>query len=223
MNFVDLVNRVKVECGVSGPTVATLQGSLPREIERLKGWVQSSWEEVQSRHVDWTFLRIESGRIVNEMENIVASDEVLADSVERFVCDSFRIGSNNAGRDASLPLTYVEYQEFRNGIGLNPEPRGRPVAVTMRPHDRVLMLAPTPDGTYELHYDYIRTPQILTNDDDEPIVASKHHMIIVWNAMIRYGRYEAASEILSDAMANYRRMFASLEVAYLPEMKFGAL
>ena len=56
MNFLQLVNRTRVECGVTGPALATAQ-NLTGEAARIASWVTSAWIDIQTSKEDWLFMR----------------------------------------------------------------------------------------------------------------------------------------------------------------------
>ena len=55
-NYVGIVNALKTECGVSGAVLSTLANQVV-EINRLAGWVNQAWVDIQEIHDDWFFLR----------------------------------------------------------------------------------------------------------------------------------------------------------------------
>jgi len=56
MNYLQLVNRTRVECGITGPTLTTVQ-SLTGEAARIANWVTSAWVDIQTSKEDWLFMR----------------------------------------------------------------------------------------------------------------------------------------------------------------------
>ena len=56
MNLLQLTNQTRVECGVSGPTLSSVQ-NLTGESARILAWVQQAWIDVQTSKEDWLFLR----------------------------------------------------------------------------------------------------------------------------------------------------------------------
>lgn len=56
MRFIDLVIRVKQECGVSGPDPITVTGQT-KMLKRICDWVSQSWTEIQEERPDYDFLR----------------------------------------------------------------------------------------------------------------------------------------------------------------------
>lgn len=216
MDFVALVERLRMECGVSGPTITTVQGNLPREIERLKKWVVTAWEEAQLKHPDWEFLRVASSHVIPLHASLLNPAEYAAGSVAEWKIDSFRIASDGGGFDASVPISFLDYETWRITDGLDSNLYSRPNSITVRIKDRALLVGPSADAQYELYYDYYRTPQVLSADADVPICPARFHMIVIYNAMQMYGRYEAAPEVLADGARNYRRMLAEMEIDQLP-------
>ena len=51
MNYLQLVNRTRVECGITGPTLTTVQ-SLTGEAARIANWVTSAWVDIQTSKED---------------------------------------------------------------------------------------------------------------------------------------------------------------------------
>lgn len=56
MNYLQLVNRARVECGVSGNALATTQNQTG-ENARFTSWVSTAYVDVQSAKDDWNFMR----------------------------------------------------------------------------------------------------------------------------------------------------------------------
>jgi hypothetical protein len=56
MNYLDMVKRVKLECGVAGVDPTTVTGQI-KEIGRICAWVAQAWVEIQEERPDYDFLR----------------------------------------------------------------------------------------------------------------------------------------------------------------------
>ena len=52
MNFLQLVESLRIEVAASGRPITTLQGGLAAETNRLKRWVASAWNDIQLAHTD---------------------------------------------------------------------------------------------------------------------------------------------------------------------------
>ena len=55
MNQLQLVQRLQLECGVSG-TVTTAQNQIG-SIGRLVTWINQAWDDIQTEHDDWIWMR----------------------------------------------------------------------------------------------------------------------------------------------------------------------
>lgn len=219
MNFAALVERLRMECAVSGPEITTVQGTLPREIGRLTKWIITAWEEVQLKHPDWEFLRIASSHSIPQYASLLNPAEYAAGTVSDWKIDTFRLAASGAGFDESVPISFLDYETWRITDGLDSTLYARPNSITVRIKDKALFIGPSADVAYELYYDYYRTPQALSADADIPLCPARFHMAIVYRAMQMYGRYEAAPEVLSDGVRNYRRMLAEMENDQLPAVQ----
>lgn len=56
MNYVQLVDRLRQECGVSGSTITTTVGQAG-EYARLVTWINQAWLDVQMARHDWGWMR----------------------------------------------------------------------------------------------------------------------------------------------------------------------
>jgi hypothetical protein len=216
MTFVELVERLRMECGVSGPTIETVQGSLPREIARLKAWTITAWDAIQRKHPDWVFMRLQSSTTIPQYGSALAITEHTAGTVASWVADTMRIGADGGTFADSIKLPCIEYESWRVGEGLVVTPYAKPTTIAIRQRDKALFVAPAADVAYKLYFDYQRTPIALSADADLPAAPARFHMAIVARAMMMYGRYEAAPEVLLDGREQYKEILAELEIDQLP-------
>lgn len=56
MNFLQLCNRLRLECGVSGADLTSV-ASQTGEPGRLVAWVNSAWLDIQNTRTDWQWMR----------------------------------------------------------------------------------------------------------------------------------------------------------------------
>lgn len=220
MTFVELVERLRMECGVAGPTITTVQGTLPREIERLKKWTITAWEAIQRKHPDWLFMRMQSSGAIPQYGTALTVSEHTAGTVASWVTDTFRIGASGGTIADSIELACREYESWRVAEGLVTTPYGKPTSIAIRQKDDALFVAPAADVAYKLYFDYYRTPVALSADADLPAAPARFHMMIVYRAMMMYGRYEAAPEVLLDGRENYKELLAELELDQLVGVDF---
>lgn len=227
MNFLQLVVRTKTECGVSGAAPTTLANQ-PAEIQRLIGWVNAAWLDIQELHADWDFLRapFEFQTTANK-ETYTATEVGIPTGADGAILgqwkqDSFRIYNTAMGVSNESFLTYCEYDKFRDiyEFGSSRLIRSKPVEFTVDPQ-KILRLGQVPDGVYTVNGEYFKKPSEMVADADIPAMPSEFHLTIVNRAMMFYGRYEAATEVWQGGNTDYLKMKTKLEIDQLPTLQMG--
>ncbi len=221
MNLLQLVNQTRVECGVSGPTLASAQ-NLTGESARILAWVQQAWIDVQTSKEDWLFLRepFEFNTVASQWE-YTAANAGLTD-FGNWKRDSFRASSvNNLYRDEQL-LNYMDWTTYRNlyRYANMRNTYARPVVVSITPN-KDLAFGSTPDQAYTIVGEYYTQPVNLSADTDIPGIPDRFQMIIVYRAMMYYAGYESAPEVLSRGDFEYRRLYSRMEIDQLPTIVSG--
>lgn len=223
MNLLQLVNQTRIECGVSGPALATAQ-SQSGESARIVAWVQQAWIDVQTSKEDWLFLRepFTFNTVADQWQYNAATDCGLTD-FGNWKRDSFRASTvGNNYQDEQL-LNYMEWTTYRNlyRYANMRNTKARPVVVSITP-EKDLAFGSTPDQAYVIDGEYYTQPVSLTADTDSPAIPARFHMIIVYRAMMYYAGYEAAPEVLARGDFEYRRLYARMEIDQLPTIVSGA-
>jgi hypothetical protein len=221
MNLLQLTNQTRVECGVSGPTLSSVQ-NLTGESARILAWVQQAWIDVQTSKEDWLFLRetFEFNTVASQWE-YTAANAGLTD-FGNWKRDSFRASSvNNLYRDEQL-LNYMDWTTYRNlyRYANMRNTLARPVVVSITPN-KDLAFGSTPDQIYTINGEYYTQPVSLSADTDIPGIPARFHMIIVYRAMMYYAGYESAPEVLSRGEFEYRRLYSRMEIDQLPTIVSG--
>lgn len=216
-----MLERLRVECGVSGSTITDV-ALVTGEHLRLKNWLISAWVDIQSEHQgQWSFLRTSTSESISSGTiNPTLTD---AATINLFKIDSFRVAEGTSGlRGDSTPMEYVPWDEYWSGIGVDTTTTGQPRYFSIKAGTKALYLSPKVDATgCKIYFDYFRTPVELSANGDTPAIASQYHMAPVYRAMLRYGRYEVAPEILQEAGREYRELKLKMELDYLPPVMFG--
>jgi len=84
MDFLQLVQRTRRECGVAGSGPSTT-ASQTGELAKLVEWVQQSWVEIQEEQPDWGFLRNPVSFLTQYGTTQVEGDTVKAGQVYELV------------------------------------------------------------------------------------------------------------------------------------------
>ena len=221
MNLLQLTNQTRVECGVSGPTLSSVQ-NLTGESARILAWVQQAWIDVQTSKEDWLFLRetFEFNTVASQWE-YTAANAGLTD-FGNWKRDSFRASSvNNLYRDEQL-MNYMDWTTYRNlyRYANMRNTLARPVVVSITPN-KDLAFGSTPDQIYTINGEYYTQPVNLSADTDIPGIPDRFQMIIVYRAMMYYAGYESAPEVLSRGDFEYRRLYSRMEIDQLPTIVSG--
>lgn len=221
MTFLELLNQYKIECGVSGPTITDVD-LVSGETMSLRNWLRNAWTDLQMLHDgQWSFMRKSSSFIVPVGGTLLNIGEWQADQVNRWKIDSFRVAEPEDGREKSVPIQFVDYDSFLATVGLDPITQNKVKWFTVRPQDKAIIIAPAPDKAYRLFFEYHAEPQFLEDSDDVPDCPAKFHMLIVYEAMLHYGSFEAASEVLARATSKRRELLNAMRAQCLPPMTFG--
>ncbi|WP_445012172.1 phage adaptor protein [Vreelandella stevensii] len=211
MTFLELCQRLRQEVGAAGNGPAAVNGQ-NGEALRLVNWIRQAWLEIQSQRTDWGFAWA-AGEI--EMENGYR-EYALPDNFATFIPDTVYLGS--------VPLKVISYPEFRRHY--RQESPGQPRYITVKPSgsaslNSAVELDATPGATEFLTFEYYRTPQLLAANNDTPRLPAHHHMAIVYRAMIQYGLYENAPEVVQQGQINLDRAMNDVARTQLPAMKLG--
>ena len=222
MNYLQLVNRERVECGVSGNALARTQNQTG-ENARFTSWVSSAYVDVQSAKDDWNFMRGQFNVQINPgVQTITAAATV--PTLDNWKKDSFRLsikfGADDFTEEQLLPC--MDYDEWRNiyQYGTMRTTQSRPTVVAVHP-SKAIGFGPIPDKTYRFIGEFYRKPVEFVSDDDQPSFSDRYHMAIVYKAMMYYGGFESAPEVFSRGEYEFRRIMERLHAEELPTTMSG--
>lgn len=228
MNYLQLVNYVKREAGITGAAPSTLQNQV-EEINRVSQWVQAAWNDLQTMHDSWEWMRhgftLSTTAQTGSYAYSKCTDVDTTVAISNFANwkkDSFRkyLAVNGAAGEMILP--YLNYNQFRDMylFGNQRTNYAPPAVFTVDPQKNIV-LGNSPDAVYVINGEYWRGPTTLSADTDTPDMPTQFHMAIVWKALAHYGMYEAASEAVARAKDEYPRWLARLELDQLPQITWG--
>jgi len=223
--FLELVNQTREECGASGPALTSLGGTLSQGTLRIKNWVKNAWLDIQRSHRTWNFMmNTFSFTTTAGVQSYTAS--TLSSPITDFAnwkVDAMRCYRTSIGIADEQVLPFMDWLTFRDvyQFGTNGLAQARPVAYTIDPQKR-LLLGQIPDDSYTITGWYYRSPQTLTADSDTPsYIPAEFHEVVVFKAMVKYGMYEAAGEVVARGREESDRVLAALTSDYLPPVTMG--
>lgn len=224
--FLELVNRARRECGVSGPAISSIatDSALTAEGLRFKQWVNEAWREIQTSQTDWNFMRkpVQFDTVAGTYSYTPAACGV--NDLGVWKRNSFRAFNKVQGYPNEQIMPFMEYETYRNvyRYGNMRNTQSRPVAFSIDPATKSILLGAVPDDVYTVVGEYFRAPTDMTADADVPDIPDRYHMLIVYKTMISYALYEAAPEVLSRGQLGEKKLNSLLELDQMPILHSGA-
>ena len=225
MNFLQLVQRLRKECGVSGNGPTSVVGQTGT-LDLLVNWTNSAWSEIQGLHDNWDFMRspfsFEAAQGVGDYTTSGGPGVGASiPDLRYWHKETFRAQKTAFGLSDQQWLVEWDYQVFRDTYRFGVQTPGRPVVFAVSPFGKALMLGSIPDAEYTITGEYQKLPADLVANDDVPSMPEHLHMAIVYKAMQSYGMFESASEVVARGEAQYTRLINQLEREELPEVYLG--
>lgn len=215
MTFVDLVEMLRVECGVSGSKLSTVQ-NVSGELNRLRTWIIAAWTEMQTCRDDWKFMRRDFS--INLTPNIQTYAKASIDPLlDNFKEDSVWIYDPALGVSDQMPLGEMVWSHFREMYVKGVQTPQRPMCYTIKPDDS-LAFGPIPDKAYSISGEMFLLPQSLNLDTDVPMMPAKFHRCIVYEAMKKYAGYESANDVMVRATREGKPLKNALYINQLPQV-----
>lgn len=234
MTFLQLAQSAAVNCGISG-AITTCQNPIG-EAARLIGWVNDAWNDIQTEHPDWSFMRssvlLGNGcifaTVAGQADYPLGTNpgECNVDPTNFGMWDeySFRNYSTATGFTNEMFMDPISFDDWRDSymLGAMRNVESRPVVVAFGPQQEVLV-GPPSDGTWTVVGDYFFAPSKMVADADTPLyLPQQFHMLIVYRLMkLKYGLYEAAAEVIERGMKEHDRMLSELEALRGQRMYLG--
>lgn len=234
MNRLNLINSAIQECGVSGGPLTTAVG-LTGSLARIASWIDASWNELQTEHDDWDWMRssnilgtgasfvLAAGQYTATLGTGAGTVGILEDDFGKWDLDTFRCYTTATGTNDETHLSKIGFDQWRDAYmyGAMRQVQTRPVAVAQGPNQSICV-GPPSNGLYTITGDFWVAPSVMANDASVPTgLPLRYHMLIVYRAMKKYAYYESAPEVLSRANMEYTPLYNRLEAVRLPLVDFG--
>jgi len=218
MNYLQLVNRLRRRCGVSGADATTL-ASLPEEMNRLADWINEAWMEIQMKREDWQWMEADFSFAPTTGTATYSPTDVGLTDWGNWRRDTFRNYVTSVGNTSDILMDYIPYEQWRNVYQFNANRNvySRPIEFTITP-DKSLGFGPNCATGYTVTGRYYKTPSELSATTDTPALPTRYHMLIVYRAMMLYGAFEAAQETYAMGEQGFTQMMKILNNNQLPEM-----
>jgi hypothetical protein len=233
--FLQLVNLVRSEAGITGGDLTTVQSGLSAESQRIANWVNNEWLRIQRKKPDWQWMRqyftcpLTGGTQEYTPTQIgaVSTPTFTAAQFGNWKRDSFRIYTNATPTQIDEQLaTFIPWDQFRNIYlyGSMRQNFSRPVAFTVSPKKNLLFgMPPDVNATVSYFFDgemYL-APSALVLDADTPGAPAFYHDWIMARALKAYGVFMAAGEVIQRAQELINEIQPQISVDQLPVIECG--
>lgn len=216
MNFVDLVEALRIECGVSGsPVVST--SNLSGELNRLKKWIGDAWFEIQTSKTQWKFMYTNFSFSLTPLKQYYTPTDAGVPNVDVWKEDSFWIESVALGLPDQQPIGRMDWEHFREMYIRGQQNAQRPICLSVHPNLN-LYFGPLPDAVYNITGEAWLAPTRLVNDADTPSMPERFQAVIVYEAMKKYAGYESANDVMTRAMREAKPLWSALTQNQLPDV-----
>jgi hypothetical protein len=207
LNYLALCDKLLKETGLSDQGVSSVIGQTGLN-KKSVDWINRAWTEIQNLN-DWNFLwKTSSFNTVNGQQNYDPVDNLaLSPTLHKWVHSSVRISVTGG----TGYLTYVPWTTWMRTTFSS----GKPTSFTIRP-DNQISFNTLPDAIYTIYFDYYRTPQQLSTNTDELLLAEQFHDAVLYKAILYVAAEQDAPELYQDAQAQLNIRLSAMGVTALP-------
>lgn len=232
--YLDLCNLMIMDCAISGGPMTEVEDQTG-EFQRVTVWINRAYRELQTARFNWDFLRssqLEGGGVsfqtiagqpIYPLGTGPGTVGVTRNGFGSWVKQSFRDQTTTSGVSDQYMLEIISYDAWRDAysFGAQQTVQTRPVAIAISP-ENAICVGPWPTSAYTLTGDYFMAPVQLETNDDEPInIPEEWQMAIVYKAMIYYGQYDSAPEVVTRGREGYRTLTRQLGNLRVPMVSAG--
>lgn len=214
MTLLDMVNHVRQEAGVAYPELTALTNA-SEETARIRGWIIREWERLQAERSDWLFMRKRFSQTLTVGNRVVP----LITGLDRPLMRGATVRLLDSD-ESHIDVLDQEVFRATHQMGEARTESGRPKAITQDVEAQQLLVAPTPDAAYIVEFYGTKSIQTLSDDDDVPAFPATFHPLIEARALIRYGTFYAAPEVIARAQEAEDVLYSRLVEEMVPEVGF---
>lgn len=199
MTHLEILQSVARLCGFAVPTTTLGQTGA---VSRALVYIAQAYNEIQTQPHDWRWMWARG-----EFETVADTKDYDPSStaLDRVDPESWTVYKTADGEATEQELEYMSWVDFRRAYGTGTVTSGSPTIVTLLPNKNIRAY-PTPDDAYKIQFDYYVNPDVLSGDDDTPIMPAKFHDIIVYDAVTKYGKYEESQLVMITNAAEHEAL-----------------
>ena len=211
MKFLELVQYVRSRVGMQGTGPASVTSATTAEMDLVNA-VSDAWIDIQNFREDWRWMRS-----VVTFDTVVGTANYPKATIfppgfrhKRWLTNTAYINVSGSKRR----LWYLEYDAFIE-YTLNSTENTEPSYFTIVPSDSSILIE-KPKDIYSITIGYQKSPQILINNADIPELPESFHLLIVYEAVDKYGVVSFSPELQGKYSNQYDVMLGQLLRNQLP-------
>ena len=207
MNYLALCDKLLKETGLSDQGVSSVVGQSGLN-KKAVDWVNRAWTEIQNLN-DWDFLWNTSyfSTVIGQQNYDPVDNLALSPALHKWINSSVRITQSSG----TGYLTYVPWATWVRTTFSS----GKPTSFTIRP-DNLISFNTLPDEIYTIYFDYYRTPQQLSTNTDELLLAEQFHDAVLYKAILYVAAEQDAPELYQDAQSQLNIRLSAMGTSVLP-------
>ena len=207
MNYLALCDKLLKETGLSDQGVSSVVGQSGLN-KKAVDWVNRAWTEIQNLN-DWDFLWNTSyfSTVIGQQNYDPVDNLALSPTLHKWINSSVRITQSSG----TGYLTYVPWATWVRTTFSS----GKPTSFTIRP-DNLISFNTLPDEIYTIYFDYYRTPQQLSTNTDELLLAEQFHDAVLYKAILYVAAEQDAPELYQDAQSQLNIRLSAMGTSVLP-------
>jgi len=208
--FLQLVNQAKLEIGVEGAALSTVDSQVGMP-EKLVSWVAEADYTIQGLFSDWNFLWSSFS-----YSTVVGSKDITKPiDLGEWDTESFWLDYSTSVPSKLANRTYVYYRDvLRPGVATQSDP----TSVIVAP-DGDIILYPTPATVQSLTANYWVRPTKLVDGADQTVIPPQYERIIVVKAKMYFAEEQEVPTLYNAALAEYQDLLLHLKAHELPGQK----
>lgn len=222
MDFLALAKRLLQEAGIAGTGPSTVVSQVG-ELKSVVDWVNDAWETLQNEKDDWLWMRTDWTYAMPALQQTLTAAQAGITAFGRWWGKTLRCYATSIGVSDEQRIPYLPWDEFRDTYLLGTRPTAtRPSRFTIKP-DQTIMVGPQNDVAYTFVGEYQKAATRMAVDADTPTgLPSDFHMVLVWDALVLYGTFEAAQESINRGLQFAKPYNFRLGRRQKPAIKFGS-
>jgi hypothetical protein len=207
LNYLALCDKLLKETGLSDQGVSSVIGQSGLN-KKAVDWINRAWTEIQNLN-DWNFLWNTSyfSTVIGQQNYDPVDNLALSPALHKWINSSVRITQSSG----TGYLTYVPWATWVRTTFSS----GKPTSFTIRP-DNLISFNTLPDEIYTIYFDYYRTPQQLSTNTDELLLAEQFHDAVLYKAILYVAAEQDAPELYQDAQSQLNIRLSAMGTSVLP-------